>query len=159
ELAETNARAAEEREREAAANFRLAESAVERYFTRVSESPELRAHGLEQLRKQLLGEARTFYQEFVAKRGGDPRLRGELADAYYGLGLITAEVESRARAVPLFAKALDIARELAREHPGRPEHRYQIGTCLCELGNLAQLTGRLGEARRLREDSLDVFKK
>jgi serine/threonine protein kinase/tetratricopeptide (TPR) repeat protein len=158
-LAVAKAEEAQQREKEAEKNFRMAEKVVQDYFTLVSESRELKAHGLEQLRKQLLGGARAYYHKFVAMRRGDPRLRAELGDAYYRLATITAEVESRARASALFEKALATAEELSREHPDHPEHRYQVGASLCELGNLHQLAGRLEKARELRNRSLEVYQK
>ena len=46
-----------------------------------------------ELRKQLLAAASKFYTEFVAKRKGDPALRGELGLALYRLGQITGEAD------------------------------------------------------------------
>src|SRR5262249_14924030 len=83
----------------------------------------------------------------------------ELGEAYYWLGMITSEMESRPGAFPLFRKALEIAEGLARERPDQPAHQYQIAACECELGNLCHLTGRLNEARQWRDASLAHYQK
>src|SRR4029078_156143 len=50
------------------ANFRIALDAVDRFFTQVSESPQLKAHGLESLRRDLLLTAKEFYEKFIRER-------------------------------------------------------------------------------------------
>ena len=58
-------------------NFRLARKAVDQYLTRVGDSPELKAKGLEKLRRQLFGTARDFYEQFATQRGDDPAVRSD----------------------------------------------------------------------------------
>ena len=84
-----------------AENFQMARGAVEDYFVRVSEDTLLKSPlpGLQPLRKKLLESALKYYKEFIQQRGDDPRLRKELAQAYFRVGLITAETGKPADAL------------------------------------------------------------
>ena len=64
------------RERDRAeASSRQARRAVDQFFTRVSEERLLNQPGLHPLRKELLRDARRFYEGFLAERAGDPAAR------------------------------------------------------------------------------------
>src|SRR5262249_15987406 len=79
----------EEALQEARRNFRQLRQTVDRYFTQVSENILLNEPGLEPLRRQLLQEALTSYQEFVQQHHGDTELELELAEAHLRLARIT----------------------------------------------------------------------
>jgi serine/threonine-protein kinase len=111
--ADRNRIEAEKNAEEARQNFRLAEErfllamkVVDRYFTEVSESPQLTEAGLESLRRSLLLGARSFYTDFVKTREKDEPLRRELVRSQYRLGLIDADVGDLPGAVRLFDEAL-----------------------------------------------------
>src|SRR5262249_30877210 len=70
-----------ERDR-AEAHFQLARDAVDRYFTRVSENPSMRAFGLESLRKDLLLQAKEFYERFLREQPEDGGLHADLGRGY-----------------------------------------------------------------------------
>src|SRR5262249_29412535 len=63
---------AEERKKEAEANYQLAFRAVDRYLAQVSNSPELRRHGLEELRRDLLRTALPLFEQLVRRPGSTP---------------------------------------------------------------------------------------
>jgi serine/threonine protein kinase/tetratricopeptide (TPR) repeat protein len=71
----------EQARQQAEAGFRTARQAVDRYYTRVSESVLLHEPTLEPLRKQLLEDALQYYQEFARQDTGDPEAVAELASA------------------------------------------------------------------------------
>jgi serine/threonine protein kinase/Tfp pilus assembly protein PilF len=96
--------------------FRAARTAVDN-LTRVSECELLRVPGMQPVRREMLGQALTYYQDFLARRGYDPKLRGELADAYARAARITAEIGSRAEAIGLQEKGLELRRELYERAP------------------------------------------
>jgi serine/threonine protein kinase len=73
---------AEVEKRRALESSGLARAAVDRYFTQVSESKELKVRGLETLRKQLLQDANKFYQEFIERHGNEAALQSELGRAH-----------------------------------------------------------------------------
>src|SRR5262249_31308233 len=60
-------RAEQEKER-AEASFRMARETVDRFFTRVGESPQLKAQGMEKFRKDLLENAKEFYERFIREQ-------------------------------------------------------------------------------------------
>jgi tetratricopeptide (TPR) repeat protein len=66
---------------QAEANARQARQAVDRYYTRISESVLLYEPTLEPLREQLLKDALQYYQDFVRQETDDPETLAELAAA------------------------------------------------------------------------------
>src|SRR5262249_37159286 len=52
---------AEQEKGRAEAGFRMARDTVDRFFTQVGDSPQLKAQGLEKFRKDLLQNAKEFY--------------------------------------------------------------------------------------------------
>src|SRR5262249_38500032 len=76
-----------ERDR-AEANFRMARDAVDRYFTQVGQSADLKSRGRDQLRRRLLQNAREFYGRFVLEHAGDADVRHDLALAHQRLAEI-----------------------------------------------------------------------
>jgi tetratricopeptide (TPR) repeat protein len=95
------------------ANFEHALSAVDRYFTRVSESEQLKAHNLERLRKDLLETAREFYERLVRERPEDGKPKAELGRAYLRLARITDELGSQREALRLYQQARTILAEVS----------------------------------------------
>jgi serine/threonine-protein kinase len=132
----------------ARANFRMARRAVDDYFVQVSENTLLNAPqpGLQPLREQLLKSALKYYQEFVRQDGEDPELRAQLADAYYRVGRITAEVGSRADALTAFQRARDLYQGLARAHPQQTAFRVELVRTYRAIGRVEGWLGRLAEA-------------
>lgn len=99
-------------------NFALAQNAVTQYFTQVSDSPELREHGLEPLRRQLLQTARDFFRKIAAGHSTDPRVQLEYANSFTELGNIDAEIGGHGdEAEQSFQHAIDIVRPLLAADP------------------------------------------
>jgi serine/threonine-protein kinase len=133
---------------EAQMNFIMAQGAVNAYLTNVSENTLLQEQDsvdLRRLRRQLLESALQYYRGFVNQRSKDPRLKKDLASAYYRVGKITEEIGS----VPDAAAALEAARanfeELAAANPSDDELQGDLGACNLAIGRLSQL--RLGNLR------------
>jgi tetratricopeptide (TPR) repeat protein len=131
-------------------------AAVDRYYTQVSESPELKASGNDELRRDLLRSAQQFYQQFIEERGYDPRLRVELANAHFRLAALTATIDSSTEAVPLHEAALELYQSLAREHPSEPEYANRIGQTYSALGDLYGGTDRSTDAEGAFRKALEV---
>jgi serine/threonine-protein kinase len=131
-------KAANEREQRSRAraedNYKLARDAVDRYFTKLSDSPQLRAHGLEKLRRDLLQDARTFYERFLAEQGDAPELQAERAKAYGRLAKITAEIGTTAEALEFSRKAQELFEQLIRDHPDVREHRHNLAIVFQDRG-------------------------
>ena len=83
--------------KEAETNFNMALKAVDDYLTSVSENTLFQLQDsvdIRRLRQELLNSALKYYKGFVNQRSHDPRLRRQLAHAYFRVGEITKEVES-----------------------------------------------------------------
>jgi serine/threonine-protein kinase len=124
-LQAANDRARQARD-QAEANLRLARHAVDRYFTQVSESPQLRAPGMRGLRRALLVQARDFSEQLLRQQSDDPEVQAERARAYHRLAEITAETGSMAEAVRLGHQAQAAFEQLARDHPERGTYEDEL---------------------------------
>ena len=88
--------------KEAEANFIMAQTAVDDYFTDVSENKLLKEQDVldnRRLRGTLLRKSQQYYQKFVNQRADDPTLRRQLANAYFRVGAITQEIGSPEQAI------------------------------------------------------------
>jgi non-specific serine/threonine protein kinase/serine/threonine-protein kinase len=142
------------RERDRAlGSAREARAAVDQFFTRVSEERLLNQPGLRAIRKELLQDAQQFYEGFVAKRGGDPELRAELAVAQSRLARVTAEFGSPVEAAEQLLQAVALWEGLLRSDPGNPDYQEELARALNDrAGVLLRQAGHrdlaLGDCRR-----------
>jgi serine/threonine-protein kinase len=143
-LAAANRRERAERDK-ARANFRLAVNAVDMYYTQVSDSPELKEHGLEKLRIRLLETAGTFYEQLVQEEGGDRSLLGDQAAAYWRLGQLYQETGRPAEAEAALRQDLALREQLAAGSAD-PVEQSKVAEIHRRLGWLYQKTGRMTEA-------------
>ena len=91
--------------KEAETNFNMALKAVDDYLTSVSENTLFKLQDsvdIRRLRQELLNSALKYYKGFVNQRSHDPRLRRQLADAYFRVGEITQEIESPRQAIEAY---------------------------------------------------------
>jgi serine/threonine-protein kinase len=144
-LAAANRRERAERAK-ADANFRLAVQAVDKYYTNVSESPELKARGLEKLRTRLLETAAEFYENFVREEGGDRRLQVEQANAYRLLGRLYEDTGRSAQAEAAYRQAVGVLERLAAEPGADPQLQGYAEGNRYRLAWLYQNMGRWDEA-------------
>ena len=114
-------------------NFGLARGAVDWYLTKVSGSPQLKAHGLENLRRDLLLQARDFYEKFVQTQGDEPALQAERGRAYVRLAEITAEMGSRDEAIRLAQQAQAIFEKLTAADEQNPDYQDSLAWALCTV--------------------------
>jgi serine/threonine-protein kinase len=154
--------AANERERiakeKAEDNYKLARSAVDRYYTEVSEDVLLKEPGMEPLRKKLLRGAGDFYAQFVKDRAGDATVQGELGKATYRLAQITADIDSPKQGIALHLEAAKLFETL----PGtqmNADFKTDQAACYHHLGRLYRLVDepkkaeeRYGQALKLWDE-------
>src|SRR5262249_11999668 len=76
---------AEQEKNRAEASFRMARDTVDRFFTQVGESRQLKAQGMEKFRKDMLQNARDFYDRFIREHLDAPEVRHDLGLAYLRL--------------------------------------------------------------------------
>ena len=135
-----------EARREAEMNFSMAQKAVDDYLTNVSENTLLNEQDsvdVRNLRQELLQSALKYYQQFVNQRGQDPRLRQQLANAYFRLGGITRVISSPHEAIDSFVSARTIWEQLAAAEPRNDELQGYRAACQLEIGKLQERIGNL----------------
>jgi serine/threonine-protein kinase len=130
-LRAANARALEA-QAQAETNLRLARQA-HRYFTQVSESPQLRAPGMQELRRALLAQARDFYEQLLQQQSDDPDVQAERGQAYHRLAEMIAGTGSMAEAIRLARQAQAAFEQLARDHPDRGAYADALTSVLFSL--------------------------
>ncbi len=160
-LIEGGRRREEVARKEAQSNFDMAQTAVEDYLTSVSQNTLLKYQNsvdIRSLRQDLLKSALTYYQRFVSQRNDDPNLRRQLANAYFRVGEITLEIDSRTEAIEAFRKARVIWESLAAGDPKNHEFAARVAACglaigqqRSALGDLKGAMASLQEARTILE--------
>jgi tetratricopeptide (TPR) repeat protein len=115
-------------------NFQYSRRAVDQYFTEVAEGPLLDEPNLEPLRKNLLGLARGFYEQFVTERSDDPSVLADLGQAQARLALITATLESVPKGIGLWRQALGIFEKLAAAQPANLKLAADVARTYYQLG-------------------------
>src|SRR5262249_39540435 len=81
------------------------------------ENPQLRARGLERLRRDLLTRARDYYDQFARQQSDDPALEAMRGRAYGRLARVTAELGARDEAARLHQQAREVFERLRPPHP------------------------------------------
>jgi eukaryotic-like serine/threonine-protein kinase len=163
-LSVSNVLIAQERSRTALAqaraetNFRRAQEAVDHSFTEVSETVLLRGPGLQPLRRRLLESARGYYEQFVSEQEGQAGLEAELGRVFRRLAQITAEIESPARAIDFYRRALSVQDKLVGDNPGVEVHRPDRATSRYGLAVACRLTGQMEAAREAFGQAISEFR-
>jgi tetratricopeptide (TPR) repeat protein/tRNA A-37 threonylcarbamoyl transferase component Bud32 len=141
-LAESRRQAARAEE-----NFRDALRAVEQ-LTRVSEEDLAKAEGMQPVRRKLLAAARDYYEGFAHRRGDDPELLSQLADARLRAAGLTQLIGSQDEARTALEAAKAAFERLAGEQPDVASHREYLAGVEHNLGTLGLATGRYAAAER-----------
>jgi tetratricopeptide (TPR) repeat protein len=147
---------AEDNLRDARENFQLCLDAVDQLGTDISEDPRLQEHDLRALRRQLLRKAAQFHEVFVSKRRDDPEIQAQQARASFLLGQLTAQIDSKQRAIDYFLQARDILEGLRQDRPDVPDHPYQLSRCLRQLGALYADTGKKSQAQAVLDEAQNL---
>jgi serine/threonine protein kinase/tetratricopeptide (TPR) repeat protein len=147
-----------ERDR-AEASFKMARNTVDRFFTQVGESPKLKAQGMENFRKDLLANAKEFYERFIEERLDTPEVRRDLGLAHVRLAKIQQVLGDYAAARPLSEKAIDILAELVRAHPDVSEYQRDLAASYFELGSVYFDTANLDKAETTYQQALAIQEK
>lgn len=115
-------------------------------LTRVSEEELLKKSGLDPLRRDLLAQAQSHYQKFLAENADNPRIRRELANAHLRVGDIEYELDNRSAAQQSLASAEKLQRMMLKEDPRDPEVRRSLSDTLKVTGEWAKRDEKLPEA-------------
>jgi serine/threonine-protein kinase len=125
---------------DASRKYRIACSVVDLFCTHVSEARLLHQPGMEALRKQLLEDARKFYDKFN-EESDDPAIELERAMAYLRLAQLTAKLDSLERALPLYDEGIKLLTAL-REG----DHRLEIAKAYRETADVQSQTRQVAQA-------------
>jgi eukaryotic-like serine/threonine-protein kinase len=132
--------------KEAEANFNMAVQAVDDYLTSVSENTLFKLQDsvdIRRLRQELLNSALRYYKGFVQERSHDPRLRRQLARAYFRVGQITQEVESPDQAIEAYRQAQAVWEPLMAAHRDDHELAGDLGASYLAVGKLQDVAPNL----------------
>ncbi len=140
-----------QQQQQAVKNFEIASSAVDKYLTEIAASPELKAHGLEKLRKDLLTTARDFYQQLDRQPLRNQALQVKLAEAYKNLGFISQELGDLPTAIHNYDQMRLAYELLASESPQSIDFRSSIATSLHQR---ASIYSKLGNSASAESDLL-----
>jgi tetratricopeptide (TPR) repeat protein len=151
-------RAEQEKDR-AEAGFRMARETVDRFFTQVAQSPQLKAPGSEKFRRELLENAKEFYERLIKEQPDVPSARHDLGLAHYRLAAIYGVLGDYAAARTMLKRAVDVLSELAHEHPDVPEYRTDLSDCYELRGRQCLQTGHPEAAEKAFEQARIIFQK
>jgi serine/threonine protein kinase len=138
-------RALKDRDR-AEASFRMARDSVDRFFTHVSQSPKLKAIGMETFRRELVQNAKEFYERFIREQFETPGVRHDLGRAYLRLAEIERELANYPAALESAGSAVAILGALTDTHPDGPEYPRDLAAVHVTLGLVYSDSARWDEA-------------
>ena len=127
-------------------SFQEAMAAVNDLFTRVSEERLLNEPGLQEVRRDLLDRARSYYERFLKGRENDPTLQAELAETKFRMGLIEEALGDPQAAFDWFAKARDAQKARVATHPDSLADTRALSSTLTAMGRVAAQRDKLDEA-------------
>jgi tetratricopeptide (TPR) repeat protein len=133
--------------------------AIDRGFTRVSESKLLLAPGLQPLRKELLEDARRFYQQFLDLWGDEPTLRVELGVATGRLAAVTAVIGSKDESDALYRQAIALLERARADEAERERADRALATLRMNLGLNLLHREKSADALAELERSLDLHRR
>jgi tetratricopeptide (TPR) repeat protein len=109
-----------------------------------------------EFRRELLGKAKQFYQEFLKQDPRGAELRQEMALAHFRLGHISRMLEKPAEAEAEYGQAIAQLTALDRERPNAA-YRQALANAYNWLGEtLRAVAGRRGDAAKAYEQALQL---
>jgi serine/threonine-protein kinase len=155
-LAQENGLKAEQERDRARDRFRMAQDAVDQFYTRVSASPEMKAQGTERLRTELLETAARFYEKFVKDQGDDLALQAECGRGYVRLAQLYHATGRAPQAEAAFKDALALQKRLAQAEPDQVQYQLDLAASYRGLGGLYRDTSRKAQAEAAYCEALAI---
>ena len=140
-------RRAEANARETTVYLRKTLESIDAYFVKVSEKRLLDVPNLQPLRKDLLQDARDYYQALLRDRPGDPAIRVELAKARSSLAGVVSLIGRQTESLTLYRQSLEEFDRIVERSPGDEAARLARLVCLTNLGKVLMLASKYDEAR------------
>ena len=138
-------------------NLLLAREVVDRFFIKVSEDPRMKSLGLETLRRDLLLDAKKYFERFSDEEGHEPQVEAERGRNFLRLAKITEELGEPGAATMFSQQARSIFTELSQQRPARLEYREGLAEALDSLGGNYSGNRQLAEAKRAFEGAISVW--
>lgn len=141
----------------AESNFKLARSAVDEFFTQVSDNTLLNQPGMQPLQQDLLRQALSYYEQFLVDHADEPEVQDDLAGASFRVGLIneTVEADPARAAVPL-ETAKEIQERLVEETPDDVDRRSALADTLTALGRVRFRSTGPESATKILRQALEI---
>ena len=98
-------------------HFRKARSAVDQFYTQVSEELLFDEPGMQPVRRELLSQALTYYETFLEQRADDPTLEIDVARTWYRIGAIRESLHSPEDAIAAYANAQEMQDRILQLDP------------------------------------------
>jgi tetratricopeptide (TPR) repeat protein/tRNA A-37 threonylcarbamoyl transferase component Bud32 len=142
------------------ARFALAQEAIRTFHTGVSEDVLLKQDEFKLLRTKLLSKAREFYSKLEALLQGhaDRASRIALADAYFEVGTLTADIDSMEAALQVERRGTALLEDLMREAPGDFETRRMLARSLEDISSILMGLRRTDESFSALERERDLYR-
>jgi serine/threonine-protein kinase len=154
-LSESRRIEAEEQGGKALANLRKAREAVDQMLTRVGYDRLAAVPHLETLRRDLLKDARQFYQELAANASDDRELRREVGLACGRAGAICTMLGENGPAEQNFREAVAVHTKLCESYPDQPQHQQDLAAGLDQLGKFLADLYRFADAEPIQCQAVD----
>lgn len=145
----------QERER-AEEHFKQARQAVDQMLLRVGQERLAYEPRMEQVRRDLLEKAATFYDRFLQVDDPSPAVRHEAALASRKLGDIRVLLDEADKAEKAYLRSLELLDPLVQEDPAQSSYREDCAATWNNLGNLLRQGRRLPEAASAYERALQL---
>lgn len=153
-LADALGQASKERARAAAneqraeAEFRKAKTAVDDFFTAVSQSQELKQKypGMQLFRQKLMDKAKEFYDRFAQERRDDAELQDDVVIAYFNVARMLVDLGQLEKAQEHFRAIETIREKQLAANPSDRTQRLRLGLAQNHVGNTFRHMARLNEA-------------
>ena len=153
-LAQENAAETRREQSRAEQNFSMARDAVDKYLTQVSENPQLKAQGLEQLRQQLLLTAKDFYEQLATEKSDSPQLQHELGGALIRLGSINMDIGKSEQAALYFQRAIAVSSSLTQANPEEPNYSQDMFSAYNDLGLAYSNTSKFDQSEKTYREGI-----
>jgi tetratricopeptide (TPR) repeat protein len=142
--------------RQAETNLEMAGAAVEHLLTTGEQRLALLPNARE-VQRDLLAEARRFYEKFLRQKGDDPYLRQLRGSSFRRLGLVSHSLGQMERGDSEFNEAIALFEKLTAEAPREPKYRQELARARNSLGNLLEAAKRHHEAEEAYRHSRQVY--
>jgi len=115
-------------------NLQKARSAVNTFFTNVAKNPDIKDAGLMQFRRDLLGLARQYHEDFMTQRSDDPGVTYEQISSLFDMAGIVTQFGDHYDAIDYYLRAIDFGNELMEKYPNNDRYLDIVAKCYKDLG-------------------------